>query len=106
MAGIIDTIYFATDLTNMISDLYTVVTGLGSSAVSASVTDLTTAQELEIGGETLRVTQTLVVPASVISSPVTIGAYITVGTAERMIAGFQQSSDGVSVTIEIADPTT
>jgi hypothetical protein len=106
MAGTIDTTYFSTDLTNMIGDLYTVVTGLGSSAVSASVTDLTIAQELDVGGEILRVTQSMVVPSSAISSPVTIGAYITVGTAERMIAGFQQSADGVSYTIDIADPTT
>lgn len=106
MAGNISTSFFATDLQNMIADLFTVVTGLASSAVSAAVTDLTIAQELDIGGETLKVTQSMVVLASAISSPVTIGALITVGTAERMIAGFQQSADGVSLTIEIADPTT
>lgn len=106
MAGTISTSYFATDLSYMIGDLYTVVTGLGSTAVSASITDLTYASELDIGGETIKVTQSLTVQASAISVPVTIGALITVGTAERMIASYQQSSDGVSYTIEIADPTT
>ena len=106
MAGNISTSYFATDLQNMIGDLYTVVTGLGSSAVSASITDLTIAQELDVGGEILRVTQSMVFPASAISSPITIVAYVTLGTAERMIAGYQQSADGVSYTIDIADPTT
>jgi hypothetical protein len=106
MAGTIDTTYFSNDLTYMIGDMFTVVTGLGSSAVSASVTDLTVASELDIGGEIIKVTQSLTVPASAISSPVTIGGLITVGTAERMIAGYQQSVDGVSFTIEVADPTT
>jgi hypothetical protein len=106
MAGTIDTTFFANDLNFMIGDMFTVVTGLGSSAVSASVTDLTVASELDIGGEIIKVTQSLTVPASAISSPVTIGALITVGTAQRMIAGFQQSVDGVSFTIEVADPTT
>jgi hypothetical protein len=106
MAGTIDTTYFSNDLTYMIGDLYTVVTGLGSTAVSAAITDLTYASELDIGGETIKVTQSLTVQASAISAPVTIGALITVGTAERMIASYQQSSDGVSYTIEIADPTT
>jgi hypothetical protein len=36
MAGSIPTSYFATDLSNMIQDLYQSVTGLGSSSVSAS----------------------------------------------------------------------
>jgi hypothetical protein len=69
MAGSIPTSYFATDLSSMIQDLYQSVTGLGSSSVSASVTDLTTASELEIGGEVFRVTQSLVVLASGISAP-------------------------------------
>lgn len=106
MAGAIDTSYFANDLTYAINDLYTVVTGLGTSSVSASVTDLTYSTELDIGGEVVKVVQSLVVKASTVSSPITIGALITVGSAERMIASYQQSSDGVSYTIEVADPTT
>jgi hypothetical protein len=69
MAGTIDTSFFSTDLQFMIADMHQTVTGLGSSAVSASVTDLTTASELEIGGEVFRVTQSLVVLASGISAP-------------------------------------
>lgn len=106
MAGAIDTSYFSNDLSFAINDLYTVVTGLGSSAVSASVTDLTYSSELDIGGEVVKVTQSMVVMASAISTPITIGSLITVGTAERMIASYQQSADGVSYTIEVADPTT
>lgn len=106
MAGAIDISYFANDLTYAINDLYTVVTGLGISSVSASVTDLTYSTELDIGGEVVKVVQSLVVKASAVSSPITIGALITVGSAERMIASYQQSSDGVSYTIEVADPTT
>jgi hypothetical protein len=106
MAGAIDTSYFTNDLTYAINDLYTVVTGLGTSSVSASVTDLTYSTELDIGGEVVKVVQSLVVKASAVSSPITIGALITVGSAERMIASYQQSSDGVSYTIEVADPTT
>jgi len=105
MAGSIPTSYFATDLSYMIQDLYQSVTGLGSNSVSASVTDLTTASELEIGGEVFRVTQSLVVLSSGISAPV-IGSLCTVSGVERMIGGFSQSTDGLSFTIELAEITT
>jgi hypothetical protein len=105
MAGTISTSYFATDLTYMIQDLYQSVTGLGSTSVSASVTDLVTASELEIGGEVFRVTQSLVVLASAISTPA-IGSLCTVSGVERMIGGFSQSTDGLSFTIELAEITT
>ena len=105
MAGTISTSYFATDLTYMIQDLYQSVTGLGSSSVSASVTDLVTASDLEIGGEVFRVTQSIVVLASSISAP-TIGSLCTVSGVERMIGGFSQSTDGLSFTIELAEITT
>jgi hypothetical protein len=105
MAGSIPTSYFATDLSYMIEDLYQSVTGLGSTSVSASVTDLTTASELEIGGEVFRVTQSLVVLASGISAPV-IGSLCTVSGVERMIGGFSHSTDGLSFTIELAEITT
>jgi hypothetical protein len=105
MAGTISTSYFATDLTYMIQDLYQSVTGLGSSSVSASVTDLVTASDLEIGGEVFRVTQSIVVLASSISAPV-IGSLCTVSGVERMIGGFSQSTDGLSFTIELAEITT
>jgi hypothetical protein len=105
MAGTISTSYFATDLSYMIEDLYQSVTGLGSASVSASVTDLTTASELEIGGEVFRVTQSIVVLASSISAPV-IGSLCTVSGVERMIGGFSQSTDGLSFTIELAEITT
>jgi hypothetical protein len=106
MAGAIDTSYFSSDLSFAINDLYTTVTGLASSPVSASVTDLTYASELDIGGEVIKVTQSMIVLASAISVPITIGNLITVGTSERMIASYQQSADKVSYTIEVADPTT
>jgi len=105
MAGTIDTSYFRTDLQFMIADMFQTVTGLASSAVSASVTDLTTASELEIGGEVFRVTQSVVVLASSISAP-TIGSLCTVSGTERMIGGFSQSTDGLSYTIELAEITT
>jgi hypothetical protein len=105
MAGTISTSYFATDLTYMIQDLYQSVTGLGSSSVSASVTDLVTASDLEIGGEVFRVTQSIVVLASSISAP-TIGSLCTVSGVERMVGGFSQSTDGLSFTIELAEITT
>jgi hypothetical protein len=105
MAGTISTSYFATDLTYMIQDLYQSVTGLGSSSVSASVTDLVTASDLEIGGEVFRVTQSIVVLASSISAP-TIGSLCTVSGVERMVGGFSQSTDGLSYTIELAEITT
>jgi hypothetical protein len=105
MAGTIDTSYFRTDLQFMIADMFQTVTGLASSAVSASVTDLTTASELEIGGEVFRVTQSVVVLASAISAPA-IGSLCTVSGVERMIGGFSQSTDGLSFTIELAEITT
>jgi len=105
MAGTIDTSYFRTDLQFMIADMFQTVTGLASSPVSASVTDLTTASELEIGGEVFRVTQSVVVLASSISAP-TIGSLCTVSGVERMIGGFSQSTDGLSFTIELAEITT
>jgi len=105
MAGSIDTTYFLSDLSGMIKDLYSSVTGLGSNAVCASVTDLTTATDLDVGGEILRITQSLVVPVSSISAP-TIGMLCSVSGVERMVAGFSQSVDGVSYTLELADITT
>jgi hypothetical protein len=105
MAGTISTSYFASDLSYMIGDLYQTVTGLGTSAVSASVTDLVTASELEIGGEVFRITQTMVVLASSISAP-NIGSLCTVSGVERMIGGFSQGTDGLSYTIELAEITT
>ncbi len=105
MAGTIDTSYFRTDLQFMIADMFQTVTGLASSSVSASVTDLTTASELEIGGEVFRVTQSVGVLASAISAP-TIGSLCTVSGVERMIGGFSQSTDGLSFTIELAEITT
>lgn len=105
MAGTIDTTYFSTDLQFMIADMFQTVTGLGSNPVSASVTDLSQASELDIGGEVFRVTQNLVVLASAISTP-SIGSLCTVSGVERMIGGFSQSTDGVSVTIELAEITT
>jgi hypothetical protein len=89
----------------MIADMFQTVTGIASTAVSASVTDLTTASELEIGGEVFRVTQSLVVLASAISAP-TIGSLCSVSGVERMIGGFSQSTDGLSFTIELAEITT
>jgi hypothetical protein len=105
MAGTISTSYFATDLSYMIQDLYQSVTGLASSAVSASVTDLATSSQLDIGGEVFNITQSLVVLASSISAP-TIGSLCTVSGTERMIGGFSQSTDGLSYTIELAEITT
>lgn len=105
MGGAIYTTFFATDLTNMITDLWQSVTGLGTNAVSASVTDLATSSELDVGGEVFRITQSIVVCAGVISSPV-IGSLVTIENNERMIAGYSLSSDGLSYTIELAEITT
>ena len=105
MAGNIPTSYFATDLSFMIADLFQSVTGLGSNTVSASVTDITTASDLEIGGEVFRITQSIVVPASAVSAP-QIGALCTISGVERMIGGFSLSSDGVSFAIDLAEITT
>lgn len=106
MSGRLDTTIFGTDLSEMISDLYTSVTGLGSNAVSASVTDLAFEATLEVGGEVLTITQTLIVPASAISAPPTIGSLCTVGNVERMVARYSESSDGVSYNIDVAEITT
>lgn len=105
MGGAISTSYFGTDLTYVISDLWTSVTGLGTNAVSASVTDLATASELDVGGEVFRITQSLVVCASVVSAP-TIGGLVTLDGEERIIAGFSLAADGISYTIELAEITT
>ena len=105
MGGSIPTSYFGNDLNYMITDLWQSVTGLGSSAVSASVTDLATTSELDIGGEIFRITQSVVVCASMISAPI-IGSLCTVSGTERMIAGFTESTDGLSYTIDMAEITT
>jgi len=105
MAGAISTSFFTADLRQMINDLYTTVTGLGSNAVSASITDLSYATDLEVGGEVIRVSQSLVVDATAVSVP-TIGSVITIGGTGRMIANFSTSPDGLSYTIDIADQTT
>jgi hypothetical protein len=106
MAGRLDTTVFGTDLNELISDLYTVVTGLATNAVSASVTDLSFASELEVGGEVYNITQTLIVPASVVSAPPTIGSLCTIGGTERMVARWSISADGVSYNIDVAEITT
>ena len=105
MAGSIDTTYFLSDLNGMIKDLHLSVIGLGSNAVSASASDLTTATNLDIGGEILRITQSLVAPASSISAT-TIGMLCSVSDTERMVAGFSKSTDGVLFPMKIVDITT
>lgn len=105
MGGSIQTSYFGTDLTYMIGDLWTAVTGLGTNTVSASVTDLVTASELDVGGEVFRITHNMTVSASAVSTPV-IGSLCTVSGVERMVAGFSASSDGVSYSIDLAEITT
>ena len=106
MAGRLDIAVFGNDLTELISDLYTVVTGLATNAVSASVTDLAFASELEVGGEVFTITQTLIVPASVVSAPPVIGSLCTIGGTERMVARWSISADGVSYNIDVAEITT
>jgi hypothetical protein len=106
MAGRLDTTIFGTDLSEIISDMYTVVTGLATNAVSASVTDLSFASELEVGGEVYTITQTLIVKANTISAPPTIGSLCTIGDTERMVARWTISADGVSYNIDVADITT
>ena len=106
MAGRLDIAVFGNDLTELISDLYTVVTGLATNAVSASVTDLAFASELEVGGEVFTITQTLIVPASVVSAPPVIGSLCTMGGTERMVARWSISADGVSYNIDVAEITT
>lgn len=105
MGGAISTSYFGKDLSYMINDLWTSVTGLGANAVSASITDLATSSELDIGGEVFRITQNMVVCASAISAP-SIGSLCSVNGTERMIAGFSLSTDSLSYTIELAEITT
>ena len=105
MGGAISTSYFGTDLNYMIADLWQSVTGLGSNPVSASVTDLATSSELDVGGEVFRITQSMVVCASAISAP-TIGSLCTINGEERMVAGFSYGSDSLSYTIEFAEITT
>jgi hypothetical protein len=106
MAGRLDTTIFGTDLNELISDLYTVVTGLATNSVSASVTDLSFVSELEVGGEVFNITQTLIVPASVVSAPPVIGSLCTVGGTERMVARWSISADEVSYNIDVAEITT
>jgi len=106
MGGRLDTNIFGTDLNELISDLYTVVTGLATNAVSASVTDLAFSSELEVAGEVYNITQTLIVPASVVSAPPVIGSLCTVGDTERMVARWSISADGVSYNIDVAEITT
>ena len=89
----------------MVQDLYQTVTGLGSNTVSASVTDLATSSELDVGGEVFRITQSMVVCASAISAP-TIGSLCTIAGTERMVAAFSLASDSLSYTIELAEITT
>jgi len=106
MAGRLDTNIFGTDLNELISDLYTVVTGLATNAVSASVTDLAFTSELEVGGEVYNIAQTLIVPVSVVSAPPIVGSLCTVGGTERMVARWTISADGVSYNIDVAEITT
>ena len=105
MAGAISTTFFGRDLDYMVADLYQAVTGLGSNTVSASITDLATASELDVGGEVFRITQSMVVCASAISAP-TIGGLCTINGVERMVAGFSLGADSLSYTIELAEITT
>jgi len=106
MAGRLDIAVFGNDLTELISDLYTVVTGLATNSVSASVTDLAFTSELDVGGEVYNITQTLIVPASVVSAPPVIGSLCTVGGTERMVARWSISADEVSYNIDVAEITT
>jgi len=106
MAGRLDIAVFGADLTELISDLYTVVTGLATNSVSASVTDLAFTSELDVGGEIYNITQTLIVPVSVVSAPPVIGSLCTVGGTERMVARWSISADEVSYNIDVAEITT
>lgn len=106
MAGRLDIAVFGADLTELISDLYTVVTGLATNSVSASVTDLAFTSELDVGGEVYNITQTLIVPVSVVSAPPVIGSLCTVGGTERMVARWSISADEVSYNIDVAEITT
>jgi hypothetical protein len=68
-------------------------------------TDLGTSADLDVGGEVFRLTKSLVVCASAISA-VTIGNLCTLEGKEFMIAQFSTSTDGISYTLDLADPTT
>lgn len=105
MGGAISTSYFGNDLHWAINDLWQSVTGLGSNPVSASVTDLAKSADLDVGGEVLRLAKTMVVCASMVSAPV-IGNLCTVDGTEFMVGSFSTSADGLSYTIDLADPTT
>lgn len=105
MGGTIQTTYFGIDLTYMIGDLWTAVTGLGTNTASASVSDLANSAELDIGGEVLRITQNMVVSASAISTP-SIGTLCTVSGVERMVGAYSVSPDGLSYSIDLAEITT
>lgn len=106
MAGKLTTSVFESDLTEIIADLYTSVTGLASNAVCASVTDLGYETQLEVGGEVVNITQSIIVRASAISAPPVIGSLCTIGTDERMVARWSLSPDGVSYNIDVADVST
>jgi len=106
MSGRLDTTIFGTDLSEMISDLYSSVTGLATNAVSASVTDLGFDSELQVGGDVVTITQTIIVPASAISAPPVVGALCSIDGVERMVARYSISADGVSYNIDVADITT
>lgn len=105
MGGAISTSYFGTDLHYMINDLWVSVTGLSSNPVSAIATDLGTSADLDVGGEVFRLTKSLVVCASAVST-VTIGNLCTLEGTEFMVAQFSTSTDGLSYTLDLADPTT
>ena len=68
-------------------------------------TDLATAPDLDVGGEVFRLTKSLVVCASAVST-VTIGNLCTLENKEFMVAQFSTSTDGLSFTLDLADPTT
>jgi hypothetical protein len=105
MGGSIETSYFGKDLTYMIGDLWSAVTGLGTNTASASVTDLANASELDVGGEVFRITQNMVVSASAVSTP-SIGSLCTVSGVERMVGAYSVSPDGLSYSIDLAEITT
>jgi hypothetical protein len=105
MAGAIPNSYLFTDLDAIVGDLYSMVTGLGTNAVSAAVNDLGIVSELSVGGDVFSVKQYMVVNANSISTP-SIGQLVTVSGVERMIAGFTRSSDDVSYNIDLAEITT
>ena len=105
MGGAISTSYFGTDLHYMINDLWVSVTGLASNSVSAVATDLANSADLDVGGEVLRLTKSIVVCASAVST-VNIGNLCTLDGKEFMVAQFSTSTDGLSYTLDLADPTT